>query len=105
MLVYWQWNTLIKVSISVAAVVSAAFRKILLTLSQEAEAALRVAGVYDRANFSSLGPAGIFALYANPAAPLGQVFLNEFVSVCGRVHIMSHTRTAPNPRNRTSSLA
>jgi len=58
MLVYWQWNTLIK----------------------EAEAALRVAGLYDTENFSSVGPAGIFALYANPAAPLGQVFLNEFVS-------------------------
>ncbi|KAI0303766.1 aquaporin-like protein [Multifurca ochricompacta] len=56
--VYWQWNTLIK----------------------DAEAALKVAGLYEAENFSSLGPAGIFALYANPAAPLGQVFLNEFVS-------------------------
>jgi len=56
--VYWQWKTLIK----------------------DAEAALVQAGVYDTTNFSSLGPAGIFALYANPAAPLGQVFLNEFVS-------------------------
>jgi len=56
--VYWQWNTLIK----------------------DAEAALRAAGQYDVVNFSSVGPAGIFALYANPAAPLGQVFLNEFVS-------------------------
>ncbi|KAF8486094.1 aquaporin-like protein [Russula ochroleuca] len=56
--VYWQWNTLIK----------------------DAEAALRTAGVYDTVNFTSLGPAGIFALYANPAAPLALVFLNEFVS-------------------------
>ncbi|KAH9960826.1 aquaporin-like protein [Russula dissimulans] len=58
LLVYWQWNTLIK----------------------DAEAALRTAGIYDIENFSSVGPAGIFALYANPAAPLGQVLLNEFVS-------------------------
>jgi glycerol uptake facilitator-like aquaporin len=56
--VYWQWNILIK----------------------DAEAALRTAGVYDTVNFTSLGPAGIFALYANPAAPLALVFLNEFVS-------------------------
>ncbi|KAI0250210.1 aquaporin-like protein [Lactifluus subvellereus] len=56
--VYWQWNTLIK----------------------EAEAALKAGGLYNAQNFTSLGPAGIFALYANPAAPLGLVFLNEFVS-------------------------
>jgi len=56
--VYWQWNTLIK----------------------EAEVALKAGGLYDAQNFTSLGPAGIFALYANPAAPLGLVFLNEFVS-------------------------
>jgi len=56
--VYWQYNTLIK----------------------EAEAALQTAGVYNTDNFSSLGPAGIFALYANPADPIGLVFLNEFVS-------------------------
>ena len=59
------------------------FHQDLLTYSQDAEAALRTAGVYDTDNFSSVGPAGIFALYANPAAPLAQVFLNEFVSVCG----------------------
>jgi len=56
--VYWQYNTLIK----------------------DAEAALRAAGVYDTTNFTSVGPAGIFALYANPANPLALVFLNEFVS-------------------------
>jgi len=48
--------------------------------------ALRSLGVYDTKNFSSAGVAGIFALYAYPAAPLGEVFLNEFVSVRGRVH-------------------
>jgi len=58
MLVYWQWNALIK----------------------DAEAALKAAGLYDAENFSIVGPAGIFALYPNPAVPLGQVFLNEFVS-------------------------
>lgn len=56
--VYWQWKTFIK----------------------EAEAALIAAGQYDALNFSSLGPAGIFALYSNPADPVGLVFLNEFVS-------------------------
>jgi len=56
--VYWQYHTLIK----------------------DAEAALQAAGLYNTDNFSSLGPAGIFALYANPADPLGLVFLNEFVS-------------------------
>jgi len=56
--VYWQWNLLIK----------------------EAEAALTAAGLYEAENFSAVGPAGIFALYANPAAHLGLVFLNEFVS-------------------------
>jgi hypothetical protein len=56
----------------------------LLTFSQDAEAALTAAGLYDTENFSSVGPAGIFALYVNPAAPLGRVFLNEFVSVCSR---------------------
>jgi hypothetical protein len=63
----------------------------LLTCSQEAEAALRSAGVYETQNFSSAGVAGIFALYANPKAPLGEVFLNEFVSVRGRVHTYSVT--------------
>lgn len=66
------------------------FRQGLLTCSQAAEAALQTAGVYDTDNFSSLGPAGIFALYANPADPLGLVFLNEFVSVSGRAHIADH---------------
>lgn len=56
--VYWQYDALIK----------------------DAEAALTAAGLYDTENFSSVGPAGIFALYVNPAAPLGRVFLNEFVS-------------------------
>jgi hypothetical protein len=59
----------------------------LFTRLQDAEAALRSAGVYDTLNFSSTGVAGIFALYANPKAPLGEVFLNEFVSVRGQVHI------------------
>jgi hypothetical protein len=59
------------------------FQQDLLTCSQEAEAALRSAGVYETENFSSAGVAGIFALYANPKAPLGEVFLNEFVSVRG----------------------
>lgn len=59
------------------------FQQDLLTCSQEAEAALRSAGVYETVNFSSAGVAGIFALYANPKAPLGEVFLNEFVSVRG----------------------
>jgi len=56
--VYWQWHTLLK----------------------EAEAALRKAGIYETENFSSVGVAGIFAFYANPAVPLGEVFLNEFMS-------------------------
>jgi len=55
--------------------------------TKEAEAALRAAGRYDIMNFSSVGPAGIFAFYANPAAPLGQVFLNEFVSVCRHISL------------------
>jgi hypothetical protein len=91
MFVYWQWNTLIKVSMFFSATEPASaavfLENILLTCSQEAEAALRAAGLYDTENFSSVGPAGIFALYANPAAPLGQVFLNEFVSVCGRTSL------------------
>ncbi|KAN0139032.1 Aquaporin-like protein [Lactarius tabidus] len=58
MFVYWQWRTLIK----------------------EAEAALIAANKYDAVNFTNLGPAGIFALYSNPADPVGLVFLNELVS-------------------------
>jgi hypothetical protein len=89
--VYWQWHTLIKVSIYATAAFSPEYlQQDLLTCSQEAEAALRSAGVYDTENFSSAGVAGIFALYANPKAPLGEVFLNEFVSVRGRVHIADH---------------
>jgi hypothetical protein len=89
--VYWQWHTLIKVSIYVAAVSSPEyFQQDLLTCLQEAETALRSTGVYNTENFSSAGVAGIFALYANPTAPLGEVFLNEFVSVRGRVHIADH---------------
>jgi len=56
--VYWQWKTLIK----------------------DAEAVLIATGKYEAVNFSSLGPAGIFALYSNPADPVGLVFLNELVS-------------------------
>ena len=67
-----------------------ALDKYLPTCSQEAEAALRSAGVYDTENFSSVGVAGIFAFFANPKAPLGEVFLNEFVSVRGQVHIADH---------------
>jgi hypothetical protein len=85
--VYWQWNILIKVCIYVAVVFQ---QQDLFTCSQDAEAALRTAGVYDTVNFTSLGPAGIFALYANPAAPLALVFLNEFVSVCSRVYTADH---------------
>ena len=82
--VYWQWHTLITVSItSLLFSHRNIFNKILLTCSQEAEAALRSAGVYDTQNFSNVGVAGIFALYANPKVPLGEVFLNEFVSVRG----------------------
>jgi hypothetical protein len=61
------------------------FQQVCSSASQEAEAALAAAGLYDAQNFTSLGPAGIFALYANPAAPLRLVFLNEFVSVRHRV--------------------
>lgn len=57
-LVYWQWRTLIK----------------------EAEAVLIATNKYDAVNFTNLGPAGIFALYSNPADPVGLVFLNELVS-------------------------
>jgi hypothetical protein len=89
--VYWQWHTLIKVSIYVAAVLSLEdSQHDSLTCLQEAEAALRGAGVYDTENFSSAGVAGIFAIYANPTAPLGEVFLNEFVSVRGRIHFADH---------------
>ena len=63
------------------------FQQVYSTASQEAEVALKAGGLYDAQNFTSLGPAGIFALYANPAAPLGLVFLNEFVSVRRRVSL------------------
>jgi glycerol uptake facilitator-like aquaporin len=56
--VYWQWKTLIK----------------------DAEGALIATGKYELVNFSSTGPAGIFALYSSPADPVGLVFLNEFIS-------------------------
>jgi glycerol uptake facilitator-like aquaporin len=56
--VYWQWRTLIK----------------------DAEAVLIASNQYDAVNFTNLGPAGIFALYSNPADPVGLVFLNELVS-------------------------
>ncbi|KAH9994843.1 aquaporin-like protein [Russula vinacea] len=59
--VYWQYNTLIKVCIYVPAVFSAA-------------------RMLKQRSGRSVGPAGIFALYANPANPLALVFLNEFVS-------------------------
>ena len=86
--VYWQYHTLIKVSIFCLCCFLGriCFPAIFAHCSQEAEAALQAAGLYNTDNFTSLGPAGIFALYANPADPLGLVFLNEFVSVRGRAH-------------------
>lgn len=71
-----------------------------MIISQEAEAALRAANLYDIENFSSVGPAGIFALYANPAAPLGEVFLNEFVSVCGRSSVTWQVDVKLTPKLR-----
>jgi hypothetical protein len=38
-------------------------------------------GIYDDLMFTPNGVAGVFALYANPKASLGNVFLTEFVAV------------------------
>jgi len=46
----------------------------------EAEAALKLAGVYDQVQFTPSGTAGIFALYLPPGQTYGRVFLNEFVN-------------------------
>ncbi|GBE85302.1 aquaporin-like protein [Sparassis latifolia] len=42
-------------------------------------AGLKAKGEYDAVMFTPQGPAGILALYANPTANLGYIFLNEFV--------------------------
>jgi glycerol uptake facilitator-like aquaporin len=51
------------------------------------EGALVKKGVFELVMFETTGPAGIFALFAPAGAPLGSVFLNEFlvsfVSHCG----------------------
>lgn len=44
---------------------------------------LTAKGALEAVNFTANGPAGIFALYEAPGTPLGRVFLNEFVCVCG----------------------
>ena len=75
---------------------------------QDAEAVLIAAGQYDAVNFSSSGPAGIFALYSNPKDPIGLVFLNEFVSVWSHLEKLNFepSTRAPNlAPNRVSSLA
>ncbi len=61
-------------------------------------------GKYEAVNFTSLGPAGIFALYSNPADPVGLVFLNELVSVCDHFEPLTASSQTPN-LNRTSSSA
>jgi len=45
----------------------------------EAEGLLASNGTLDAINFTSNGPAGIFALYATPGSSLGQIWVNEFV--------------------------
>lgn len=47
----------------------------------EAEAALKLAGVYDQVQFTPSSTAGIFALYLPAGQKYGSVFLNEFVNV------------------------
>ena len=47
----------------------------------EAEAALKLAGVYEQIQFTPTGTAGIFALYLPTGQKYGSVFLNEFVNV------------------------
>jgi hypothetical protein len=44
--------------------------------------------------FTPNGPAGIFALYAQPGSNLGQVFLNEFVTVRTRRDMCMTTKCA-----------
>jgi hypothetical protein len=55
---------------------------------QDAEAVLIASNQYDAVNFTNLGPAGIFALYSNPADPVGLVFLNELVSVWSHLSVL-----------------
>lgn len=59
-----------------------------LSFPQDAETALIAAKQYDAVNFTNLGPAGIFALYSNPADPVGLVFLNELVSVWSHLRVL-----------------
>ncbi len=47
----------------------------------EADAAMAAAGTLEALKFTPSGTAGIFGLYVMPGSKLGQVFLNEFVSV------------------------
>jgi hypothetical protein len=47
---------------------------------QEVEVLLIATGK-EAAIFSSSGPAGIFAIYANPGIDLGWTFMNEFFAV------------------------
>lgn len=49
-------------------------------LITEVEALLVVKGTLDEINFTSSGPAGIFALYVPAGSPLGLVLFNEFVT-------------------------
>ena len=55
---------------------------------QDAEGLLLASGKYDAVNFSSVGPAGIFALYSSPTDPVGLVFLNEFISVWSHPRVL-----------------
>ncbi|KAL1739065.1 aquaporin-like protein [Schizophyllum fasciatum] len=56
-------------------VVYAQFHNALVPLQESLEAAGKLAAI----NFTPSGPAGIFALYAQPGAHLGWVFFNEFI--------------------------
>ncbi|KAJ8515657.1 hypothetical protein ONZ45_g6959 [Pleurotus djamor] len=50
------------------------------TLIIQAEEALAAAGALEGIQFTPLGTGGILALYATPGAPLGIVWVNEFVT-------------------------
>jgi glycerol uptake facilitator-like aquaporin len=52
------------------------------------EGALIEKGVFETAMFETTGVAGIFALYAPAGAPLGAVFLNEFMVSFVSCHIL-----------------
>ena len=76
LLVYVQWKDLIVVSIEKTR--SLTLTHVYLKLAEEGLAAR---GLLDGLQFTPTGPGGIIALYTQPGANLGRVFLNEFVCV------------------------